>query len=66
MQTVPVPWEACASVRDSLLRKGIRTVAVNRRCQEGVGIAFLINAGHTPADIERAVDALALSMLQVA
>ncbi|WP_037255558.1 aminotransferase class I/II-fold pyridoxal phosphate-dependent enzyme [Kibdelosporangium aridum] len=64
-QTVPVPREFCASVRASLLRQGVRTVAVNRRCRSGLGIAFLINAGHRPADVERAVDALAAAFAEL-
>jgi 8-amino-7-oxononanoate synthase len=65
MQTVPVPAASCAFVHASLLRKGIRTVAVNRRCRAGLGIAFLLNAGHTSADISRAVDALAQTFAEL-
>ena len=56
MQTIPLP--DALTVRDALLDKGIRTVAVHRRCRPGIGLAFLITARHTPADLERATSAL--------
>jgi 7-keto-8-aminopelargonate synthetase-like enzyme len=56
MQTIPV--QDALRVRDALLDKGIRAVPVHRRCRPGIGLAFLITARHTPADLERAVSAL--------
>lgn len=63
-QTVPVPAGTIATVHDSLLRKGIRTVVVHRRCRPGLGIAFLITARHTPAMIDQAVRALATASVR--
>lgn len=63
-QTVPVPAGTVATVHDSLLSKGIRTVVVHRRCRPGLGIAFLITARHTPGMIDQAVRALATASVR--
>ncbi|HEU5473656.1 MAG TPA: hypothetical protein VFV67_23665 [Actinophytocola sp.] len=58
-QTVPVLAGNAQAVHESLLRKGIRSVLVHRRCRPGIGIAFLITADHSAAMVDRAVRTLA-------
>jgi 8-amino-7-oxononanoate synthase len=59
MQIVPVDASTVQATVAKLRRRGVRVVAVHRRCSAGVGLAFLLSAEHTPSDVTAVGAALA-------
>jgi 8-amino-7-oxononanoate synthase len=55
----PVRGVDAFTLHERLLRAGIRTVLHQARNGDGAIISFIINATHSPDDIDRAADALA-------